>query len=451
VNAAPPPATEPAFLPGIPGGGLIPTPDHITESAIKIAIKWFVGSLGDAVASLIGDFFTASTRPAVTASSFLAPGGAYHTVASVSALLLVGCIILGVIQALFSGEPGQAFARLARNVPLAVLALIGFPWLADRTLAVADVVALAVVPSADVGKRLVDVMAFPPSHDIPGLMVTAMVFVGCILVYLELVVRDVLATVVVALAPLSFAAMAAQTARPAAGEVVKLGVAIAFSKPAIFIALRVGTDTLLDSDGGRDPASWGRYVAAMAVLAVAVFMPFLLWKLLPLAEAYALAQGASRAPFRAATQALQTAYWAQATGAALGGRGRTRTPAGAAAAGAGSGGPSGGIPGGPRSLPTPSGGPSGGGGRRTGGAAGPPTPSAPGANPPAGPSGFPPPQAGGSGTPPTGPAGPAGPGGGTGGGGAGGGPPGAPPGWVRRPRRLATPGGAAAGPPAAGG
>jgi hypothetical protein len=51
-------------------------------------------------------------------------------------------------------------------------------------------------------------------------MVTAMVFAGCILVCLELVVHDVLATMVVALAPPSFAAMAAQTAQPAA-EVVK--------------------------------------------------------------------------------------------------------------------------------------------------------------------------------------------------------------------------------------
>jgi hypothetical protein len=297
----------------LPGSGFLgDVSANAAEAALKFGIRWFAESLGGAVRSLMVDMFNASTRPPVTAPGFLGPNGAYHAMASVSSLLLVGAIIIGVIEAVFSGEPGQAFTRMARHVPLAVLAIAGFPWLTDQLLTVTDVMSSAVLPASE-GTRMADLMAIAPSHDIPGLLISALAFFACVLLYMELVVRDALTLILVALAPVSFAASAIPAARAAAGKVVQLVVAIAFSKPAIFVALRIGIDRLYESRHGAPTAtSWGQYISGVAVLAVAVFMPFVVWRLLPLVEGYALAQGVARAPFRAAMQTVQTVYWTRA-------------------------------------------------------------------------------------------------------------------------------------------
>ena len=77
-------------------------------------------------------------------------------------------------------------------------------------------------------------------------------FAAGVLVFLELVLRDGLVYVVTALAPLSFAAMTLPAARSAAREVLKVVVATAFSKPAVFVALRVGLDLVYQADPSDD-------------------------------------------------------------------------------------------------------------------------------------------------------------------------------------------------------
>ncbi|MBL7487418.1 hypothetical protein I6A60_24820 [Frankia sp. AgB1.9] len=329
---------------------------------LEAMIGLFVTAFGDRLHDLLAGLFSSSTRPQVTAASFVAGDGPYHTVALFSTVLLIGTLVLGVIQGLLSGEPGQAFARLVRQVPVAVLAIGGFPWLVDQMLSLADVLAEAVLPAAQ-GRQLADVMAAPPSTDVPGLLVTVVAFCGGVLLTMELVVRDGLVMVVVALAPLSFAASVMPAARAAAGEVVKLTAAVVLAKPAIFVALRIGIDQLHQSQNGSalgtvvsgtGTANWGPYLLGLTVLVVAACMPFVVWRLMPLAEAYALAQGVSRAPFRAAQSAAQLAYYSRFLSGGGGGRpgalpgggaGRPDRPGGERA-GTGGFGP-------PRTLPDP--------------------------------------------------------------------------------------------------
>ncbi|WP_131831072.1 hypothetical protein [Frankia sp. CcI49] len=290
------------------GGGVSGVIDEAMDSVIGL----FVGSLGGAVEELVSGFFDQAARPQVTAAFFIGDGGAYQTVASVSCLLLAGTTTLGVMIGILAGEPGRAVARIARDIPLAVLAIIGFPWVVEQMLVVTDVISDIVIPNGEIIKRLMAALAAPPEHDIAGMFVAALTFMTTVLVFLELLVRNALALIVTALAPLSFAAMTMRPARSAAGQVVKISVAVAFSKPAVFIALRVGTD-FLDADQAMvTPSSWGRYLTAVAIIMISAFMPFVVWRLIPFAETFVLAQGLSRAPARGAMQAVQSAYWLQA-------------------------------------------------------------------------------------------------------------------------------------------
>jgi len=297
-------------MPG-PLGSLFGLPSDAVKTLVAAVISVFAQTLGDRLHDLLLALFAGSTRPQVTATSFVAGDGPYHTVATFSTVLLVGTLVLGVIQGLVSGEPGQAFARLGRQVPVAVLAIGGFPWLVDQMLTAADVLSNAVLPASQ-GKQLADAMAVPPSSDLPGLLLTLVAFGGGVLVMMELIVRDGLVPVAVALAPLSFAASVVPAARETAGEAVKLTMAAVLAKPAMFVALRIGIDELHDKQPGDLVATgWGRYLAGVTVLVMAGFMPFVVWRLMPLAAAYALAQGVSRSPFRATQQTAQTLFYAR--------------------------------------------------------------------------------------------------------------------------------------------
>ncbi|MBL7498722.1 hypothetical protein I6A84_04570 [Frankia sp. CNm7] len=292
--------------------------DSIT-GVMQAMVAMFAASFGTRLGELLSAMFTASTRPPVTAQTFLAADGPYRTVASFSTLLLAVAIVIGVIQGLLSGQPGQAFARMGVQLPIAVLAIGGLPWLVDQMLAIADVLADAVLPP-DKAREVTTLMAAPPSPDFPGLLVTVLAFLGGVLLYMELVVRDALILIVVALAPGSFAASVVPAARPAAGQVLRLITAAVLAKPAIYVALRIGIDQVAQHDDADSTgAGWGQYILGLAVVTVAVFMPAIVWRLLPLAEAYALSQGIARAPFRATMQTAQMAYWGRTL---LAGRGR---------------------------------------------------------------------------------------------------------------------------------
>jgi hypothetical protein len=392
-------------LGGLVGGGVA----GVMQTAVKMVVGWFAATLVDSARSLVSDFLGASTHPRVTAAEFLGPHGAYHDVASMAVLLLIGCIMLAVIQGVMSGEPVQALARLGRDVPVAVLAIIGFPWLTDQMVTLSDVMADWVLPADTLSPTDIATIIVPfdkPTGNVGTLLLAQLVFLLIVLIYLELVVRNALTYVTVALAPLSFAAMTIPAAKTAGRKVVELTVAIVLIKPGVFIALRVGIDLAGKQPGAGpvDGTSWGRIVTGIAIVAGAAFMPWIIWRLLPIAEQAAVAQGLSRAPFRGAMQAMQTAYWSTSLGSSLL---RSRGRAGGARAGTGpTGQPTAGL-GRPGSLtPAPST-PAAGGqrGRRSApGGAGPSTPpGGPAGRPAGGPS--PQPRPGSAGTTTGGPAG----------------------------------------------
>jgi len=302
------------------------------QSVLAAGVAWFTGtvvSTARAVLAQPGAFLDTLTRPRLTAAAFLGPGGAYHTVASIGVLLLVGFIFLGVISGLISGEPGQALFRVVRDTPAAVLAILGFPWLVDQMIAAADGLCAATLPSGQVLHRLLDTKVFTGFESLgvglPQLLLAVVAFTAAVLVFAELLVRTVLVHLLVALAPISFAGIVWPAARPAARKVVEFAAAGVLAKPAIYVALKVGLDLVGEFADSQVPAgaAWGSLLLGIAVVCVAAFAPYLVWRLLPHAEGFLVAQGVSRMPARAGMQVLQTAYWIDMIRSRPGGRGRT--------------------------------------------------------------------------------------------------------------------------------
>jgi hypothetical protein len=146
--------------------------------------------------------------------------------------------------------------------------------------------------------------------------------VATFVIWIELMVRSSLIYLLVAFSPLVFAASVWPSARGMLRRLVELLLAVILSKLAISIALSVGVAALggtvtPGADGGVGEfaaQSLGNLVVGTAILAMAAFSPFIILKLIPVAEAAVVAQGISRAPLNTARSGMNTAYYGQSLG-----------------------------------------------------------------------------------------------------------------------------------------
>ncbi|HVF74828.1 MAG TPA: hypothetical protein VM938_07250 [Acidimicrobiales bacterium] len=305
----------------IPGVGAAVKVVGSVAGAVGGAAAGVAGAVLDAIGSGIADavgrlltevseFLTTSSSPQVTVGSFVGEGGTYHRVAQLAALLMVLFIFLGVIQGVVAGDVLAMIGRTLRNVPLAVLAIFGFPWLVGQMVELVDAVCASLLPSGSTLATIAKIYVVDQGRvGIPAILLLLFAFVAAVVIYAELVVRAALVTLVVALSPLSFAAMVWPAARGAARKAVELVVALVVSKLAIWVALALGIDMFKAHSERVVPGgqSMGQMIAGGAILAVAVFAPFVVWRLIPVVEAATVAHGLSRMPSRAAMTAAHTA------------------------------------------------------------------------------------------------------------------------------------------------
>jgi hypothetical protein len=177
------------------------------------------------------------------------------------------------------------------------------------------------------------------------------VLAGVILVA-ELVVREALIYIVVALAPLVFATRMWPATKGAARKLLELLCALILSKLVIAVALAVAAAAAVGSGSGGEVTSLptpevfaedpggsvtqavGILLTAAAAFGVAAFSPLLIARLLPLTEGAAVAQGVKGGPVRAGQQGMMMANTAQM----VSGRRLNQLASGRAGSGSGAGG-----------------------------------------------------------------------------------------------------------------
>lgn len=313
------------------------------------AVVWVVGG--------VFNFFLDATDPNVQADWFLHGTGPYATTVGIGAVLLVGFVLIGITQGVLAGDVGGMLRRVMFELPMAVLGMVGLVTVTQALVTLTDQLSNGLLDHfADDVRRFTAVVGSLAS--LGGGTATAFVvfllglisvLAGIVLVA-ELVVRSSLIYIVVALAPLVFAAQLWPALRGAGRKLLELLVALIVSKLVVAVALAVaaaaavGTgsggevtalpapEVMAQDPGGSVAQAVGILLAATAAFGVAAFSPLLVARLLPLTEAAVVAQGLRGGPVRAGQQALSAKYYTQ-----IGGRSRLTSLATSQPGGGGSG------------------------------------------------------------------------------------------------------------------
>lgn len=320
---------------GVVGGAVGWGFDQIAEGIAK----WVLDAVGFFVEGTV-NFLLESASPNLTAAWFSGEGSPFATVRNIAALTLLAFLFLGLIQGLLAGDIGGMIRRMALDLPGAIIGMAATTVVVDRLLALTDAMSAAVLQNAN-GQALhflsgfgVGVAAAGPAGGFAAVLLGLIAIIAAFLVWVELMIRSVLVYVIVAMSPLAFAATLWPSAKGVLRKMIELLVAVIFSKLVIAIAISVGVAALSGAGTANAPADtglvddvaagMGNLFVGTAILAMAAFSPFLLLKLIPMAEAALVAQGVSRAPVRGAQSAMSNVYYAQSmTRLAGGGKGNS--------------------------------------------------------------------------------------------------------------------------------
>lgn len=296
--------------------------------------KWVLGAVAYFVEGVI-DFLLTSATPDVESAWFAGAGSPYATVRGISVMLLLAFVFLGIIQGLMAGDAAAMIRRVTVDLPTAVFGMVTTTIVVGKLLELTDALSATVLSSSD-DKAVHFLSGFGiavtgATQGFAAVMVGLVAVIAGLFVWVELMIRSVLVYILVALSPLSFAAMVWPSARGVLRRTIELMLAVILSKLVICIAISVGVAALAGAGGagGPDPAigdqaaaSMGTLFVGTAILAMAAFAPFLVLKLIPWAEAALVAQGVSRGPVRGAQSTMSNVYYAQSLTRLAGGGGR---------------------------------------------------------------------------------------------------------------------------------
>ena len=345
---------------------------HAVGSAVGSAVGFGVGSILDAVSSWvtggaswllgqIGGVLSATTAVDLGAPWFRAH---YATMAALAGVVVVPLLLLGVLQALYRQSAAMLLRSVLVHVPLAVLLTAVAVSLVQLGLAVTDAMCAAVSQGSglDAGHFLATVTAAlaPAQAAEPGGAPTFVLFlggvavvVGAVLVWLELLLRSAAVYVAVLFLPLALAGLAWPAISHWARRLVDTLAALVLSKLVIVAVLSLAAGALAGgtgsapSGGASAGGGFASVLGGAALLLLAAFAPWSLFRLLPFLEAGAvghlegLTQRARHQAMVPARGLAATALRAAAAGSMAAGSGGVGV-IGSVAAGAGGGSPGGG-------------------------------------------------------------------------------------------------------------
>ena len=296
----------------------------VWDQIVHGLVSWVVDSLAWFVNAVL-TFFERSSTPDL-ASSWFAGGpigsnahSPYGVVAGLALSLLLLCVLLSVVHGLLIGEGPAILARLARDIPVAILGIVATIGVVQVLLGAADQVSQQILRGTEAGAHATSVLqtigqsqAFGAQPSFAVFLLGLVAVLGAFLLWVELLIRASLLYVLLALSPLAYAACVWPSARRVLHRLAELVLALVLAKVVIAITLAVAASALASSapNGAAGPsaeAQLGTLLVGTIMFLLAAFAPFLLLRLFPAVEAATVAHGISRAPARAAQTALLSA------------------------------------------------------------------------------------------------------------------------------------------------
>ena len=329
---------------------ILPFPNPI-DGAIHLATGVAADAFGNAMASwasavmggmawLLGglfNFIDHATTPDVTASWFSGTDSPFERILTIAVTLLAIMVIVAVIQAVISGDPGAIGRRLLIELPTSVVLMVSVLAVVDFAVRLTDAASADLLAGAGkAGTAWAQSIVAQGAHfeslavmSVVGLLGTLMLL-ACLVVWVELLLRSSLIYLLVALSPLMFALRVWPVTRPIGHKAGHYLAGFIVAKLVVAIALAVGMASLagpasVDSAAptppgatltatasagspaagtGSDPATvLGTLLGGSALLAMAAFTPMLVVRLLPLAEGAISAGSGGRLVAKAAMAA----------------------------------------------------------------------------------------------------------------------------------------------------
>jgi hypothetical protein len=319
----------------------------VVGDAFKSAFTWAVGFIVSAfvnaahhVIDEVFGFFDASSTVSFTSGWWTgaANQALLGTIVRLTVVLMLIFLLLAVLDGLWHGNPGEMVRAAFLQLPLSAFGTATLVAFTTVLLGISDYLsAVFLANRTDTASGFDAVFADPKAVTHAGLLglgFVLLLIVGGVVVWIELLIRE---SFIYYLIPVAYFLLAARIWRPARAawhKLVGLGLALIFAKPCIALALALGRNALAGSLQGADGnvgQQAGSNLSGMLVAAVlmllAMFSPFVLLKLMPIAEAAVVAAGVSRGPVRGAQSVAQTGYTMRMLGGRGGGSGGTASGA----------------------------------------------------------------------------------------------------------------------------
>ena len=202
---------------------------------------------------------------------------------------------------MLAGSPGGIAKAVGRDLPAAIFTMVATIAFTSVTLELTDAISDWVwAGTRDDAKRALDQLALLLRTGLPGLHFVAvalavLVLVAMVFLWIVLYVREALLyLVIVFAAAFAWPMMVFPPLRDTAKKAGELLLALIICKPVIALALSVGVSamaTIGNNDQASTVAQLGTLVSGVIVFGLAAFMPFVVFKLLPVAAAAVVAQG----------------------------------------------------------------------------------------------------------------------------------------------------------------
>ncbi len=351
-------------LVGVVSGWFTEAAGWAVDSVIAAVTAWVLAGVISLIEAIWG-FIDLSSDPVLDAAWFSGDATSPFSAAlAIGSVMTAVTVLAAVIRAVLAGSVGGITKAVGHDLPAAVLlsvATIGFATVGlDATNAMSDWVWQATRDDAMAG---FDNVAAVVRSGVPGggflavavglVMLAAMLFLWVVLFVREALIYLVIVFSVAFAWPL----MVFPPLRDSARKTAELLLALILCKPVIVLAMSIGVSALAavgDDDNGLSEFTRmiGTLVVGVIVFGMAAFMPFLVWKLMPIVAAAVVAQGVAGGPARAAQQGMQMQFYGRqltsggrihgtrggiaapltATGTRSGGPARTAAPAAATTA-----------------------------------------------------------------------------------------------------------------------
>lgn len=235
----------------------------------------------------LGKFMSYTTSPEVTSSWF---GGDYSTMVYLAVMVALPMFCIGAIHAVIRQSPALLLRGFLVHLPLAILMMFVAVQLVHLGLSVTDAMSNALLKSSgSTTKHLLNsaitVFSVGSAFQAPSFVVFIFAIVVTIcgfILWMELVVRAAAITVATLFFPLVLAAFTWPALSRWCRRLAETVAALILSKLVVVAILVLGVSAVGSSVGGG--SSYAAGITGIALLILAVFAPFSLFKLIPAIE-----------------------------------------------------------------------------------------------------------------------------------------------------------------------